>query len=103
MGNKQKAKGTRFENKVMEELREHFIVEHMQRTSPGSASDIDIHISGKEKIRVQCKKRAEGFKSLYKWIEDNDMLVVGADHKPSLLIVRLSDFRTVAWDLWDKG
>jgi hypothetical protein len=44
------------------------------------------------RFRIEAKLRADGFRELYKWIDGNHGVVVRADRKPALMVVRLSDF-----------
>jgi hypothetical protein len=59
----------------------------------GFKGDIDLHL-GDKAYRIECKKRGEGggFKSLYTWIEGSDILIVGADRMPALVVMRLEDW-----------
>jgi hypothetical protein len=40
-------------------------------------------------LRIECKARADGFRELYGWLEDRDILIVKADWQP-LVVLRLS-------------
>jgi hypothetical protein len=101
MSNKQKAKGTRFENVVKGyfiDLFDHIV--SVDRTQPGHPADIIVRTKNSAfPIHVQCKKRAHGFRQIQKWLENNHMLVVGADRQPPLLICRLDDFKSLAKEL----
>ena len=42
---------------------------------------------------IEAKKRANGFRTIYRWLEgDCDLLVLGADRKPALAVLPLADF-----------
>jgi len=43
------------------------------------------------KIEVKC--RANGFKTLYDWLDGNDFLIVKADRKPSLVVMDMEKFK----------
>ena len=98
MSNKQKAKGTRFENVVRNMFIEYFDIDQamINRTSPGDVSDLIITTRFVDNtisvVSIQCKKRKDGFRQFYRWLEKSSMLVVGADNKTPLLIMRLDDF-----------
>ena len=42
--------------------------------------------------RFECKLRQDGFKEIYRWLGDNFGLLVKADRKEPLAILRLNDF-----------
>jgi hypothetical protein len=39
---------------------------------------------------VEVKARADGFRELYWWLNERDVLIVKADRKEPLVVVRLS-------------
>jgi hypothetical protein len=41
---------------------------------------------------VEQKARADGFKQLYKWLEHSEAVVIKADRKEPLIVLRLRDF-----------
>lgn len=41
---------------------------------------------------IELKKRADGFKQIYSWLEGNDALVIGADRKEPLIVLPLSEW-----------
>lgn len=48
---------------------------------------------GARKMRLELKKRADGFKGLYSLLTDDiDGLILGADRKPPLIVMPLSVF-----------
>lgn len=54
-------------------------------------SDITIRVLGLLK-RFECKWRGDGFKELYKWLDGNDGVIVKADGKPLLMVVKYEDW-----------
>ena len=40
----------------------------------------------------ECKVRRDGFKSIYGWIEDVDVLFIRADRKPRLVVLKEVDY-----------
>jgi hypothetical protein len=53
------------------------------------AGDIVLLLMGRD-LCVEVKARADGFRELYCWLNGRDVLVVKADRKEPLVIVRLS-------------
>ncbi|MBC7320467.1 hypothetical protein H5T89_07455 [bacterium] len=91
MGIKSKRKGYRLERELANELRElGFEAERVPLSGASGSFTGDILINGK---RAEVKGRANGFKNLYKWLEDRDLLFVRADRREWLVIQRLKDWR----------
>ncbi|MGB9683101.1 MAG: hypothetical protein ACP5RW_08205 [bacterium] len=93
MGKKSKDKGYRLEHELVEKLKElGFPVERipLSGASGGSFSG-DIRI---DKKIAEVKGRADGFKTLYRWLEGKDVLFVRADRKEWLVIQRLKDWKS---------
>ncbi len=92
MGKKSKDKGYRLEHELVERLKElGFDAERVPLSgrSGGSFSG-DLIVEGKI---AEVKGRGDGFKSLYKWLEDRDILFIRADRKEWLVIQRLKDWK----------
>lgn len=92
MGKKSKDKGYRLEHELVERLKElGFNAERVPLSgrSGGSFSG-DLIVEGKI---AEVKGRRDGFKSLYKWLEDRDILFIRADRKEWLVIQRLKDWK----------
>jgi hypothetical protein len=53
------------------------------------AGDIALPLMGRD-LCVEVKARADGFRELYCWLKERDVLVVKADRQEPLVIVRLS-------------
>jgi hypothetical protein len=51
--------------------------------------DLEIPL-GDDLLRIECKARANGFGTLYRCLDDRDVLIVKGDHKEPLVILRLS-------------
>jgi Holliday junction resolvase len=51
--------------------------------------DLTVPLLGVDR-RVEVKSRADGFRELYKWLQDRDFLVVRADRSEPLVILPLS-------------
>jgi len=53
------------------------------------AGDIVLPLMGRD-LCVEVKARAAGFRELYSWLTDRDVLVVKADRQEPLVVLRLS-------------
>jgi Holliday junction resolvase len=53
------------------------------------SGDIVLPLMGRD-LCVEVKARAAGFRKLYSWLADRDLLIVKADRQEPLVIVRLS-------------
>jgi hypothetical protein len=51
--------------------------------------DLELAL-GDDLLRIECKARANGFGTLYRWLDNRDVLIVKGDHKEPLVILRLS-------------
>ena len=95
--NRSKSKGSRFEREIVDAAKAHWLDAYRVPLSgavEGYPGDVVV-IDGKgERWVVEAKKRADGFKTLYGWLEGDgiDCLVVGADRSPPLAVVPLGDF-----------
>lgn len=58
--------------------------------------DLSLPLLGMERF-IEVKCRANGFASLYKWLERADYLVVKADHERPLVVLRLDDALKIAF------
>jgi hypothetical protein len=54
---------------------------------PGA--DLSVPVLGVDRA-VVVKCRADGFRELYVWLEDRDVLIVKADRQEPLVVLRLS-------------
>ena len=52
------------------------------------AGDIVLPLLGRD-LCVEVKARADGFRELYSWLNQRDVLIVKADRQEPLVIVRL--------------
>jgi hypothetical protein len=52
------------------------------------SGDVSLPLLGIDR-RVEVKCRADGFREIYKWIDSADVLVVRADYRTPLVVVRL--------------
>ena len=91
VGKMQRTKGANFEREIVNKHKELGI--DAKRVPLSGATDFakhDVMISG---ISAECKIRANGFKEIYKWLEDNpDILICRADRKEPFVVV--------PWTMW---
>jgi Holliday junction resolvase len=97
MANRQRQKGDRFERSIVDALNSHAL--DAQRVplsgSAGGHYGGDISFAWfDERAKFEAKVRggADGFKTLYDWLEGNSGLFVKADRKEALVVLRLGDF-----------
>jgi Holliday junction resolvase len=53
------------------------------------AGDVILPLMGRD-LCIEVKARADGFRELYWWLDGRDALIVKADRKEPLVIVRIS-------------
>jgi len=94
MGKKSKDKGYRGERYFVDGLNKGGVAAKRVPLSgalvemPG---DITLPWLGRKKLG-EAKLRADGFKEIYKWLKDRDVLFIKADRKDGLAVMRLADF-----------
>lgn len=97
MGKSQRDKGARFERHIVNTAKEHDLD---ALRVPLSGATIfakgDVVVTGKSGVKwtLEAKKRGNGFKQIYTWLETEaaDALVIGADNKPPLVVLPMADF-----------
>ena len=47
-------------------------------------------------LRIECKARGDGFRQLYDWLDQRDVLIVKSDRQEPLVVVRLSPAGEIA-------
>lgn len=95
MGKPSRDKGARFEREIVGIAQAHDL--DAKRVPLSGATDFhkgDVVVSNDvDAWTIEAKKRANGFKTIYGWLEkDCDLLVIGADRKPALAVLPLADF-----------
>lgn len=95
MGKRSRDKGLRFEREIVNAFQAHGIAAERVPLS-GSAGgsyvgDISFPVMGEDKT-LEAKKRADGFKELYAWIEGHYGVVIARDRSTPLVAVRFDDF-----------
>ncbi len=91
-GKSPRQKGDRLERAVVLLLREHGLDAKRVPLS-GSAKDypgdVVVTLDGRDHV-LECKSRRD-FATLYKWLEHRDGLILKADRKEPLMVLRLAD------------
>jgi hypothetical protein len=52
--------------------------------------DLELALGDEQMPPIECKARAEGFRGLYSWLQERDLLVLKADRREPLVVVRVS-------------
>lgn len=87
-------KGYRTEYEIVKRLRDCGINTKRVPLSGGApdfSGDILLKIGEKE-YRCEVKARKDGFKQIYKWLEERDILIIKADRKEYLILVPFEIF-----------
>lgn len=94
MGKKSRDKGARTERHLVNFLQERgFAAERVPLSGMAGGrfkGDVSLPIMGSDR-RLEVKCRADGFRELYGWLADNYALVLKADRKETLVVLRLRD------------
>jgi hypothetical protein len=91
-GARHRRKGNRVERELVACLRERgFAAERIPLSGSAGGSfigDITIPLLGRDFV-VEVKVRGDGFRRLYDWLANRDLLIVRADRREPLVIVPL--------------
>ena len=92
--NKQKRKGDRYEKEITEELKRIGIstihISHSLQAGRNYKGDLIINVSGREFVG-EVKYRQDGFKTIYKWLEERDILFIKARRKKWLIVIPIEN------------
>jgi Holliday junction resolvase len=92
-GRRSRSKGARTERSIVRALQANGIAAVRVPLSGAAggrfAGDIVLPLMGRD-LCVEVKARAEGFRELYSWLAERDVLVLKADRQEALVVVRLS-------------
>ncbi|MAL46656.1 hypothetical protein [Hyphomonas sp.] len=98
MGKFSRDKGYRVENNLRKQILTHEKMECIRVPLSGGASikgDLIFNKKGGEKWQAEVKARADGFKNIYKWLTDVEILILKADNKKALAVLDLDDLLTL--------
>jgi Holliday junction resolvase len=91
-GRASRDKGNRAERAIVKFLQERgFAAERVPLSGSAGGSylgDLTVPIIGVDRV-VEVKARADGFKQLYAWLVDRDILIVRADRSEPLVVLPL--------------
>jgi len=107
MGKFSRDKGARNERKIVNLLRDAGIDAARVPLSGSAggrfAGDIDIHINGQQLTgEVKARSTGGGFTTILKWLGDNDLLFLVADHKPPNVLMPISIFNSLIGEKNEK-
>jgi hypothetical protein len=92
-GRRSRSKGARTERSIVNALRASGIAAVRVPLSGAAggrfAGDILLPVMGRD-LCVEVKARAAGFRELYSWLTNRDVLIVKADRQEPLVVLRLS-------------
>ena len=93
MGKMQRDKGARFEREIVNKLEFHNIKAKRVPLSGASwlKGDIIANLNNEDYV-FELKKRGNGFKQIYEWIDEPDALIICADRKKPLVIMEFDNF-----------
>ena len=95
MGKKSRDKGARFEREIVNAAKAHGIDAFrvpLSGSAAGFKDDIELRL-GDETWRIEAKKRANGFKRVYEWLGEADVLrkAVGKKDAPFVAVFPAGD------------
>jgi hypothetical protein len=88
-GRRSRDKGARAERAIVRLLQAQGIVATKISGMYRPGADISMAVLGTDRA-VEVKCRAAGFKKLYDWLSDRDVLIVKADRQEPLVVLRMS-------------
>ncbi len=94
-GRRSRSKGARTERSIVNALQASGIAAVRVPLSGAAAAgdrfagDIVLPLLGRD-LCVEVKARADGFRELYCWLDQRDVLIVKADRQEPLVVLRLS-------------
>lgn len=93
MGKMQRRKGYRVEHEIEQMFRQMGI--NARRVPLSGSADFvkgDVQIVLKNKIlTAEVKARKDGFRQIYNWLDNKDLLIIKADRKEPLVVLRLKN------------
>jgi Holliday junction resolvase len=90
MGKSQRNKGYRGEYNLVKMLKEQGV--EAKRVPLSGATDFQKGDAIINEMKAEIKSRKSGFKRIYDWLENVDLLFIKADRKPYLVVMPLEKF-----------
>ena len=94
MGKRSIRKGKRVEYLVRDAFRE-LGFECYRVPSSGNSQGFKGDLVLEGLFRVEVKARRDGFKTLYGWLENSEILVIKADRKPPLVVMSFETLKNL--------
>jgi hypothetical protein len=98
-GKRSRDKGGRMERSVVKVFQDNGVGAERVPLSGASggrfSADITVPVLGQD-VKLECKVRASGFRTIYGWLGENYGLVIKADREEQLIVLRLDDFAHLA-------
>ena len=88
-GRRSRDKGARTERAIAKVRRANGFAAAKVSRADQPGHDIVLSLSGRD-LCVEVKARANRFRDLYNWLVGRDILIVKADHKEPLVVLRMS-------------
>jgi Holliday junction resolvase len=88
-GRRSRDKGNRTERAIVRLLRAQGIAAMKISGMYKPGADISMSLLGSDRA-VEVKCRAAGFRQLYDWLQQRDVLIIKSDRRDPLVVVRLS-------------
>ena len=88
-GHRSRDKGARTERAIAKALQTHGFMAMKISGLYKPGADISMPLFGTDRA-VEVKCRAGGFRQLYEWLDERDILIVKSDYQEPLVVVRLS-------------
>lgn len=88
-GRQSRDKGARTERAIVKVLQAHRFMATKISSMYKPGADISMPLGGSDRA-VEVKCRAAGFRQLYDWLNERDILIVKSDRQEPLVVVRMS-------------
>lgn len=92
-GRRSRDKGARVERNIVRTLKAGgFAAERVPLSGAAGgrfSGEVVLALQGRD-LCLEVKARSDGFRELYAWLQDRDVLIVKADRQEALIVVRLS-------------
>jgi Holliday junction resolvase len=88
-GRRSRDKGARSERALVHFLQERGFSAEKVSAMYRPGADISLPLLGVDRA-VEVKCRSDGFRELYRWLEQRDLLIVKADRCEPLVVIRLA-------------
>jgi hypothetical protein len=84
MSNRSRRKGARVELEIAKLIGARKVSRAYQ-----AGHDLELEVGDDRTLHIEVKCRADGFRELYGWLDGRDALIVKADRRVPLVVVRL--------------